>query len=136
MVVEASAQVNGVILLAHGATDPRWKQPFEQLVIRLRGRLPDAQIGLAYMEFSTPTLLDAAGQMKLSGASSVQVIPLFLSNGGHTSRDLPPLVEQAKAITGLSITLTSALGEHPLVQAAFERVILSALGVMQVSEPS
>jgi sirohydrochlorin cobaltochelatase len=49
-----------LILIAHGSRDPRWQQPFEQLLQRLKQAKPGAAIELAYMEFAEPTLLQVA----------------------------------------------------------------------------
>ena len=47
----------GLILFAHGARDPRWAAPFEDMAARLRARRPALALRLAYLEFMAPDLL-------------------------------------------------------------------------------
>jgi sirohydrochlorin cobaltochelatase len=109
----------GLILFAHGARDPRWAQPFEQVAARVRDQRPGQPVTMAYLEFMAPDL-DAAGDaLAESGCERIEVLPLFLGAGGHVRKDLPErlarLRERHPAITW---TLHAAAGESPrLVQA-------------------
>lgn len=46
------------------------------------------------------------------GARHVRVVPLFLGVGGHVRKDVPALVERARARhPGIEIEVTASLGE-------------------------
>ena len=57
--------MNGIVLFAHGARDPRWAAPFEAVALRVRAQRPDARVALAYLELMAPTLADAAATPSL-----------------------------------------------------------------------
>lgn len=83
----------GLLLLAHGARDPRWALPFESVVTRLREAQPDLTVELAYLEFMSPDLVAAGGRLAAAGCRAVAVMPLFLGMGGHVRNQVPALVD-------------------------------------------
>jgi hypothetical protein len=48
------------------------------------------------MEYAEPTLYDALAEALDEGDRTVKILPLFLSAGGHVSRDIPRMVDSAK----------------------------------------
>ena len=84
--------MQGLILFAHGARDPRWSLPFEDILRRIRAQEPTLQVVLSYLEFMEPNLPQAGAQLAQAGCTSVDVIPLFLGAGGHVRKDLPELL--------------------------------------------
>jgi len=85
-----------LILLAHGSRDPRWCAPFERLAAGLDG-IPGVRVALAYLELAAPSFPDAVAAAVTAGARHVRVLPLFLAGGAHVERDLPALVDAARA---------------------------------------
>ena len=58
-----------------------------------------------------------------AGAQRIRIVPMFLGVGRHAREDLPPLVEQLRAqYPEVALTLTPAVGEHPLVLAVLAEV--------------
>jgi len=45
-----------VILFAHGARDARWSMTLGELQQRVQALLPDAHVGIAFLEFQPPEL--------------------------------------------------------------------------------
>ena len=112
-----------LILFAHGARDPQWAAPFEAVATQVQALRPHVQVCLAYLEFMSPTLLEAVTQIVAAGCLRVTVLPLFLGSGGHVRRDLPTLIEQLRSEhPHVSFTLQGAAGEHPAVVAAIASV--------------
>jgi sirohydrochlorin cobaltochelatase len=97
----------GLILFAHGARDPRWALPFEQVATRVRALRPRLVVTLAYLELMPPGLQDAGRALADAGCRVVTVLPLFLGAGGHVRKDLPALLDQLRQT-------------HPLVQWRLE----------------
>jgi sirohydrochlorin cobaltochelatase len=109
----------GIVLFAHGSRDPEWATPFRALQAMVAARLPEARVELAFLESAPPPLDTAIDAVVAAGASSVLVVPLFLAPGGHTRRDLPPLVDAARARhPGVPMRVAATLGESPEILAA------------------
>ncbi|KAB2967635.1 CbiX/SirB N-terminal domain-containing protein [Zoogloea sp.] len=108
-----------IILFAHGARDPEWAKPAQRVAAALRSLRPETRVEVAFLEFMEPALADAVESAAASGASSIRVVPLFLAQGGHLKRDVPVLVEAARARhPGCRIELVAAVGEDEgVVQA-------------------
>lgn len=84
--------MQGLILFAHGARDPRWAEPFERTAQRLRELHPGGPVALAYLEFMAPDLARCGTELVAAGCTDVQVLPVFLGAGGHVRKDLPERV--------------------------------------------
>ena len=112
----------GLILFAHGARDPRWAEPFERLLRRVRSLQPEVECRLAYLEIMKPDLDEAAGELIALGCDEVRIAPVFLGEGGHVRRDLPTLIENLRSkYPGTFITQLPAAGEDADVLEAIAR---------------
>ena len=106
-----------VVLLAHGARDPRWGEPFLRVAEQVRADAPDLEVELAYLEHLPPSLADAVGGLARKGARSIRIVPLFFGRGGHLREDVPRLVaEIAISLPGVTIEVTLPAGDDPTVQ--------------------
>ena len=122
--------VQALVLFAHGARDPRWAEPFEAVAERVRAAAPDLPVVLAYLELMAPTLDEAVDCAVDGGATTVDIVPLFLGTGGHLRHDLPPLVDALRSVhPDVTIRLHAAIGEHAAVSEAMARAALVAAGV-------
>ena len=101
-----------VILFAHGAREPEWARPFEELRDRLR--TDGLRVELAYLEIMKPDLREGAKALIADGAKAVTIVPLFLSQGTHLKRGLPEMVAAlARANPDVDFRVTPALGDDP-----------------------
>jgi sirohydrochlorin cobaltochelatase len=118
--------MRGIVLFAHGARDPEWARPFEEIRDRVRASRPEYPIALAYLEIMSPALEEAIASLAAEGASSITVFPLFMAQGGHLKEDLPRILSAIRLqYPHLPISLESALGEAPEVLNAISAWILS-----------
>jgi sirohydrochlorin cobaltochelatase len=87
--------VDALLLFCHGARANTWRVPFDNLLARTRQEttLP---VELAFLEFMEPDFACAIERLHLTGARRIRVVLLFLSEGGHTRRDVTALVEQSQ----------------------------------------
>ncbi|KQU66132.1 MULTISPECIES: sirohydrochlorin chelatase [unclassified Rhizobacter] len=109
----------GLLLFAHGARDPRWALPFEDVAQRVRAAHPGVPVALAFLEFMAPDLREAGRQLAAQGCTRVDVLPLFLGAGGHVRKDLPELLDDLSAThAGVRWQLHPAVGELDPVIAA------------------
>ena len=118
-----------IVLFGHGARDPEWAGPMRRIRDTVLAR-PDApKVELAFLEFMSPTLPEAIAALVQGGATKVAVVPVFLAQGGHLKRDLPVLLDEARAAhPGCAITLATAAGEAEPVVRAMADYAASCLG--------
>src|SRR5579862_1309913 len=116
----------GLVLFAHGARDPRWAEPFEQLRDRVAAMAPGQIVVLAFLEHLSPDLPAAVAAMAREGVDRVRVVPLFFGRGGHLREDFPKQLEKARgACPSVSFEVTEAAGENDVVQAALAAFALT-----------
>jgi len=113
-----------LVLLAHGARDPQWARPFQQLVTELGELLPGERIVLAFLELMPPSLPACAASLHGEGVRSLRVVPVFLGMGGHMKDDLPKLAAEIRGrFPDLEITVEPPIGDQPEVIVAIARAI-------------
>ena len=118
----------GLLLFAHGARDPRWALPFEDVARRIRVVRPGLALELAFLEFMAPDVLEAGRRLAAAGCRSVDVLPLFLGAGGHVRKDLPLLLDRLGAqFPAVQWRLQPAIGEAEAVVAAMAAEALRLL---------
>ena len=113
-----------LILFAHGAREPQWARPFQQLVTELGELLPGERIVLAFLELMQPSLPECVAALHGDGVRSLRIVPVFLGAGGHLRSDLPKLVaELRERYTDLAIAVDAPIGEQTGVVRAIARAI-------------
>lgn len=112
----SNSKKKALVLFAHGARDPRWAQPFQKLQQRAQAQLPDAEVVLAFLELMEPRLPAVVTELVGKGIEQVSVVPVFLGQGGHVLRDLPPMIDELRAAhPQLQLQVADAVGESPAV---------------------
>ena len=102
------------IVFAHGS---RLEQANEQVRVAAR-RMAAAgaldMVEVAFLDCASPDLVTTVGTLVGRGAERIVVVPYFLTEGRHTSVDLPRLVEAASHIhRNVSIETAETLDGHP-----------------------
>lgn len=111
-----------IILFAHGARDPDWARPFQQLALELAEKVPGERVALAFLELMQPSLADCAAALYADGVRTLRVVPVFFGSGGHVKEDLPELVKSIKSEhQDLDIFLEPPVGEQPEIITAIAR---------------
>ncbi|MCY4757197.1 sirohydrochlorin chelatase [Pelomonas aquatica] len=121
--------MDGLLLFAHGARDAAWARPFEAVAERLRAARPGTPLALAYLEFMSPGIEEAAARLAAAGCTRVHVLPLFLGTGGHVRRDVPLLLDRLREQHGDAVEwlLHAPLGEQETVLQAISQACLNVL---------
>lgn len=103
-----------LILFAHGSSDPEWLAPFQDLFWDLSIDLGPDRVRLAFMESADPTLAATVADAVRDGIGNIRILPLFLSAGGHVSRDIPVMVDAVRErFPGIEIEILPPVGTHP-----------------------
>lgn len=119
---------NALVLFAHGARDPRWAEPFRKLQAIARQQLPQTDVELAFLELMEPRLPEVVSGLAAAGCTNVSVVPVFLGQGGHVLRDLPPMIDELRAaFPALQISVAPAVGESPQVLEAIAGYCIGSL---------
>lgn len=124
----SSPKKKALVLFAHGARDPRWAQPFQKLQQRAQVQLPDVEVVLAFLELMEPRLPAVVTDLVGKGIEQISIVPVFLGQGGHVLRDLPPMVDELRvAYPAVQITVSEAVGESAAVLDAIAAYCISSL---------
>lgn len=127
---------DGLLLFAHGARDPAWARPFEQVAARIAAERPDLPWALAFLEFMQPELESAAHDLVARACNRIHIVPMFLGTGGHVRKDIPPLIARLQAHYGTQIewVLHPPLGDQSRVQEAMSAASLACLDAIAPTE--
>jgi sirohydrochlorin ferrochelatase len=114
-----------LLLVDHGSRRPEAHRHLEWTADQVRERRPGLRVHLAHLELVPPTIAEALGRCAAEGERRVDVLPLFLIPGRHSTHDLPEqLARAAEQHPGLSVRLLEPLGSRPEIA----ELILTALG--------
>jgi sirohydrochlorin cobaltochelatase len=125
---QSTTAKEGLILFAHGSRNPAWRRPFDRLIKDMVKR-SECQAVLAFGEFMSPGLTEAAQALVAAGVKKAVIVPLFLGGGSHVHGDLPKLARQARAASGLRLSVAKAIGDDAGVLAAIADYCVSNAGV-------
>lgn len=121
--------MRAILLLAHGSRDPAWKAPFERLRDKIVARAPATPVENAYLEHTAPDVIEASRHLVARGATSIEIVPLFLGPGGHVRSDLPRLAADIRsAHGGIEVTIATPIGEADSVIEAIADYCLERRG--------
>jgi sirohydrochlorin cobaltochelatase len=109
--------MHAIILFAHGSRDPLWHKPIQAVAQRIEQRVADqgeaTVVRCAYLELTVPDLPTVAQQLVDEGATSLDVVPMFLGVGRHAREDLPALMQALRvAHPSVDISCQPAVGER------------------------
>ena len=118
---------SGLVLLAHGARDPRWAEPLERLRERVVARAPGQHVELAFLEHLEPDIAGAIERLVDAGCAAVTIVPVFLGQGGHVRRDVPERVAAARArFPGVEVVVAPGVADDAAVIEALAAYCLAA----------
>lgn len=112
------ADRHGIILLAHGSRDVRWREPFDSLASKIEGGLSGVAVQVAFLKELEPDVYMAADALAHSGVTRIMVVPVFLAIGGHSAKDFPVMAGRLSAT-------------HPAVKFRWTEVVGSWEGVIE-----
>ena len=118
---------SALILFAHGSSDAGWAEPFIKLKAAVQARGAERKVELAFLERMQPSFEETVMALHAQGVRHITVAPIFLAIGGHMRKDLPKLIEEMQARTGIEFRILPALGEvDSLIAAIADWVAVSS----------
>jgi len=120
-----------VLLIAHGSRHAAANEDLHQLVARILAKGDYPIVEAAFLELAEPDIPKAGDRCVEKGASRVLMIPYFLSEGVHLTRDLiAARNDLQKRHPSVAFHLEKPLGPDPLLdQLVEERIKQAELGV-------
>lgn len=116
-----------LILFAHGARDPQWAVPFQNIRDLVAARRPDLVVELAFLELMSPRLAEAAERVA-GKVERITVAPLFMAQGGHLKQDVPRLLaEVQQRHPGVRVELLPPVGEVAAILDAIADWLVAAV---------
>jgi len=113
-----------ILLVAHGARDPRWALPIERIAEAVASRARGSAVRIAYLEFLEPGIPQALDELDRAGVRNVRVVPVFLGAGGHVIHDIAGRIAAARVLRPqMKIALEPPIGSQPQVTAAIASAI-------------
>ncbi len=118
-----------VLLVAHGSRNPAAGAEHERLCVAVQSLLdadddagPGPEVRPAYLEITDPDIPTAIDAAAADGATTIRLLPHFLSPGNHVAVDLPRIAEASRARhPGVRIDLMEHLGADPALVALLAR---------------
>ncbi len=104
---------SAIFLAGHGSRSAKAGREFETAVHDLRKAVA-VPVEYGYLEFATPTIGDALGQLAAQGAKHIRVIPGMLFAAGHVKNDVPSVINTfAQQHPDVTLTLGKPCGFEP-----------------------
>ncbi len=121
------------ILVVHGSRHPSSKEFFENFLRDCRLHAPQYVWDLCYLEMQKPPLGSSLKKIaSKKQITSIEVLPLFMAEGMHTTRDIPKIVRDFKVGLSLKrrkklkIKIHPPLGTHDIVKDSLIAAVVLA----------
>ena len=113
----ANPDATGVVIVDHGSRRTQSNESLEEVARLFAARFPACGIvEAAHMELAMPDIAAAYDACVRRGASRIVVLPFFLAQGKHWTRDIPSLTAQAaEKHPGTAYQIAEPLGIDDLI---------------------
>ncbi len=117
------AGMNALLLIAHGSRRAEANADLEFVAAEMRRRNLFAVVQCSYLELAVPDICAGGAKCVAAGATSVVLLPYFLSPGKHVTEDLANARDSLAAeFPRVAFKLAAPLAGHPsLLDAVADR---------------
>jgi len=120
--IRKSRPMHSLLLIAHGSRRAEANADLDYLAEQMRTRDRFPLIGTAYLELAEPNIAHGGASLVERGATTVTMLPYFLSPGVHVREDLiEARAELATRFPAVEFRLAPHLGRHPLMAEIVEQ---------------
>ena len=110
-----------LLVVGHGTKSAAGCAQFGELVGRVAGQVPSADVEGGFLELAPPPIQEAVTRLVRAGHRSIDVVPLVLVAAGHSKGDIPAALERERLRhPGLVFRYGRPLGPHPLLLSDLE----------------
>lgn len=115
---------SAILLIAHGSRLAAANTDLVRVAELLRPRVAGSIVEVAYLELARPTIPTGLERCVKQGATSIKMLPYFLSSGAHVAEDLEELRRQfVQRHPSVTCLLCRPLGLHPkLIDVLLDRL--------------
>lgn len=111
--------MHALLLIAHGSRRPEANADLEFVAADMRRRGQFGFVQCSYLELAGPDIQTGGAKCVEAGATSVLMLPYFLSPGRHVTEDLAAARDRlATQFPHVAFTLAAPLAGHPLLLEA------------------
>ena len=103
-----------IVLAGHGSRDQNGVREFEELVELIKRQSAPRALAHGYLEFASPTIVEAVESLVADGHKSIVVVPALLAAATHAKNDMPGiLLMLQERFPELVLQFGAALDVHP-----------------------
>ena len=103
--------MKGILILAHGSRVQTTKDTINEVVEKVRKKITDMPIVIAYMEFCDENIEYGIKTLVDKGVTEIKAVPYFLFEGIHIREDIPNEIgEILKNYPNVKLEMGSTLG--------------------------
>ena len=113
---------SAILIVDHGSRRTKANQDITEIgnavreLLRQEGDPAHNRVRVAHMSEAGPTISETVKKLiEKDKATSIDVLPYFLTNGTHTKYTIPKLLKQATSGTKCDFRIAEALGPDPLL---------------------
>ncbi|WP_018295987.1 sirohydrochlorin chelatase [Corynebacterium lubricantis] len=118
--------MTALITLSHGSRHPE-AEVGVRAITRAAARSLDVEAVESHLDFSTPTLSQAAAILAAQGHDEAVVVPLLFTDAYHAKVDVPAALAEAAEESGMDLYLAETLGQgKDMAEILARRVSLDA----------
>lgn len=116
----------GLLLVDHGSRRAESNAQLNDMAERVARFHPGVPVFASHMEIAPPDIATGIADLVARGATEIVVLLYFLSDGRHSTKDVPELVHAALgAHPGVTARIGQALGPHD----ALAKLLLERAGL-------
>lgn len=112
--------MRALLLVSHGSRHPGARTEVEALAAALKEKSGAPIVVCAFLDVESPRIPEGIAECVHRGATEIVVLMNFMNSGNHVARDVPAIVEAARARhPGVDIRMTPHVGGHPKIADLF-----------------
>ncbi len=113
----------GILIIGHGSRNIHATNEFAKLACSIKSLIPSIPVEFGYLEFSKPIISEALDKLRKRSVKKVIAIPAMLFAAGHAKNDIPAVLNDYAAKSGIEIVYGRELGiDNLMINAAGERI--------------
>lgn len=122
--MENHLKQKGILLIAHGSPREKSNLEFVEFTHLIQKEHQAFFVQPAFLECSEPSIPNAIDLLMSKACKEIIVIPYFLGNGKHTTKDIPEIISKKnREYPEVDFKFEKPIGLHPLIKSIIEDII-------------